>query len=61
MSLNITVLGVGGCGCNSINRIIENKLFDEFKNIEFCCANTDFQALSCSIANKKIRLGEKNY
>ena len=59
MSLNITVLGVGGCGCNCLNRILSSKLFDEFKNIEFCNANTDFQALSCSLASKKIRLGEK--
>lgn len=59
MSLTITVLGVGGCGCNCINRILESKVFDEFKNIEFCIADTDSQALSCSLANTKICLGKK--
>ena len=59
MSLNITVLGVGGGGCNSISRILESKIFDEFKNIEFCSADTDFKALSSSLAKTKIRLGEK--
>ncbi len=59
MSLNITVFGVGGCGCNCINRIFENKIFYEFKNIEFYNTDTDFQALSSALAGKKIRLGEK--
>lgn len=59
MSLNITVLGVGGCGCNCIERILESKSFDEIKNIEFCVADTDFQRLSCSLAKTKVRLGKK--
>ena len=59
MSLNITVLGVGGGSCNCINRIVESKIFDEFKNIEFCIADTDSQALSSSLAKTKIRLGNK--
>ena len=29
------------------------------KNIEFCNADTDYHALSCALASKKIRLGNK--
>ncbi len=49
----IKVLGLGGGGCNAINRMIELGM----ENIEFIAANTDHQALKNSLANVKIQLG----
>src|SRR5258708_28462382 len=42
----IKVIGVGGGGCNAVNRMIRAKL----EGVEFITANTDLQAL-------KIRVG----
>ncbi len=50
----IKVIGVGGGGCNAINRMISSKL----RNVEFIVANTDAQVLQNSKADKKIQLGE---
>lgn len=49
----IKVIGVGGGGCNAINRMITSNL----QNIEFIASNTDLQALSLSSAATKIALG----
>ena len=57
MSLNITVLGVGGGGCNCINRILESKIFVEFKNIEFCIADT----VTLLTENYEIRYRHRRY
>jgi cell division protein FtsZ len=51
----LKVLGLGGGGCNAINRMIELGL----KNIEFIAANTDHQALERCLATKKVHLGPK--
>lgn len=51
----IKVFGVGGGGCNAVNRMVEKKL----KGIEFIAANTDSQALQKSRAPVRIQLGEK--
>lgn len=51
----IKVIGVGGGGGNAINRMIEAEL----KGVEFISINTDEQALSNSLADKKIQIGEK--
>ncbi len=51
----ITVLGVGGGGCNSINRMISAGI----KGVEFVAINTDKQALRSCKATKKIVIGEK--
>ena len=37
----ISVIGVGGAGCNAVNTMINSKV----KNINFLVANTDCQAL----------------
>lgn len=50
----IKVIGVGGCGCNAINTMIESEL----EGVEFLIANTDAQALVASKASIKIQLGE---
>ncbi len=49
----IRVMGVGGAGCNAVDRMIEAGL----QGVEFVGANTDRQALSRSTAPKKIQLG----
>ena len=49
----ITVLGVGGAGGNAVNNMIASKL----EGVEFIVANTDAQALSQSLAARKIQIG----
>lgn len=49
----LKVLGLGGGGCNAINRMIELGL----SGVEFLAANTDYQALQTSLADQKIQLG----
>lgn len=51
----LKVLGLGGGGCNAINRMIELGL----EGIEFIAANTDHQALKSCLAPVKIQLGQK--
>lgn len=51
----IKVIGLGGGGCNAINRMIELGL----SGIEFIAANTDRQALQASLAPIKVQLGPK--
>ncbi len=49
----LKVLGLGGGGCNAVNRMIELGL----NGVEFIAANTDHQALRNSQAPVKIQLG----
>ena len=49
----IKVIGVGGGGCNSVNRMIDVGL----TGVEFIAANTDAQALLGSQAPVKLQLG----
>lgn len=51
----IKVIGVGGGGCNAVNRMINYN----FKGPEFCAINTDQQALRTSQAETRIQIGEK--
>jgi cell division protein FtsZ len=51
----IKVIGVGGGGCNAVNRMIRAKL----EGVEFITANTDLQALKLSQAPTKLQLGAK--
>ena len=51
----IKVIGIGGGGCNAVNRMIETGL----KGINFMAINTDKQALAESIAETKLQIGEK--
>ena len=48
----IKVIGVGGCGGNTINYMMSKEL----ESVEFICANTDMQALSSSKATR-LQLG----
>lgn len=49
----LKVVGLGGGGCNAINRMIELGL----SGVDYIAANTDAQALKCSLASTKIQLG----
>jgi cell division protein FtsZ len=49
------VVGVGGGGCNAVNRMIEEGL----SGIEFISVNTDAQALLQSRAPMRVRIGDK--
>ena len=51
----IKVIGVGGGGCNAVNRMIEEGL----SGIEFIAVNTDAQALLLSKASMRVRIGDK--
>ena len=52
----IKVIGVGGGGNNTVNRMIEHGVH----GIEFIAVNTDAQALNLSKAEVKIQIGEKS-
>jgi cell division protein FtsZ len=49
----LKVLGLGGGGCNAINRMIELGI----SGVDFLAANTDYQALQTSLAGQTIQLG----
>ncbi len=49
----ITVIGVGGGGCNAVNRMYTEGIRD----VDFLVVNTDSQALSASPVDRKIQLG----
>ena len=51
----ITVIGVGGAGCNAVNNMIEAHL----EGVEFLVANTDAQSLANSLTDRKVQLGAK--
>ena len=51
----IKVVGVGGAGCNAINRMIAEGI----QGIEFVAVNTDSQALLQSSAQTRVRIGDK--
>ena len=50
----IKVIGVGGGGNNTVNRMVEHGV----QGIEFIAVNTDAQALNLSKAEVKIQIGE---
>lgn len=49
----ITVFGVGGAGGNAVNNMIRSSL----EGVEFVVANSDAQALSSNLAERKLQLG----
>jgi cell division protein FtsZ len=51
----IKVVGVGGGGCNAINRMMDA----EINGITFYAVNTDKQALDRTKATRKVQIGEK--
>ncbi|MDZ4842133.1 MAG: cell division protein FtsZ [Hyphomicrobium aestuarii] len=53
MRPRLTVMGIGGAGCNAINNMIASGL----TGVDFIVANTDAQALSSSSAERRVQLG----
>ncbi|QQE80712.1 cell division protein FtsZ [Alicyclobacillus sp. SO9] len=51
----IKVVGVGGGGCNAVNRMIESGI----EGVDFIVVNTDAQALQLSKAQTHLQIGEK--
>lgn len=52
----LKVIGLGGGGCNAVNRMIEHGL----RGVDFICANTDRQALQSSRAKNTMLLGQQS-
>ncbi|MEO8541751.1 MAG: cell division protein FtsZ, partial [bacterium] len=52
---DIKVIGVGGGGCNAVNRMVRAKI----PGVSFVACNTDSQALMVSEAATRLRIGEK--
>lgn len=53
---NIKVVGIGGAGCNAINRMIEEGI----SNVEFIAVNTDSQVLKNSLAKTTMQIGARS-
>ena len=53
--VKIKVIGVGGGGGNAVNHMIRCGV----KGVEFIAVNTDAQALSKSLASRRIQIGSK--
>ena len=51
----IKVIGIGGGGCNAVDRMIESSV----QGIEFISINTDNQALQRTKSSNRIQIGEK--
>ena len=51
----IKVIGVGGGGCNAVDRMVESGM----RGVEFICINTDLQPLQTSPAEVKLQIGKK--
>jgi cell division protein FtsZ len=51
----IKAIGIGGGGCNAINRMVKQGV----TGVDFIAMNTDAQALALSEAPTRIQLGEK--
>ena len=54
-SEKIKIVGVGGCGNNTVNNLIDFNL----KGVQFIAVNTDFKSLETSKAPTKLFIGEK--
>lgn len=52
---SLKVLGIGGAGCNAVNRMIE----DNVSGVDFIAINTDVQVLKKSLAKTRIPIGSK--
>lgn len=53
--LLITVVGIGGCGCNTVNMLYENNLSS---SVNLIAINTDLAALNSLHVENKILIGE---
>jgi cell division protein FtsZ len=54
LAARIKVVGVGGAGCNAVNRMIDAGL----RGVDFVAMNTDTQALETSKSSVKLQIGK---
>lgn len=54
LGASIKIIGVGGCGGNAVDNMIERGIV----GVEFIACNTDAQALTSSLASHKIQIGK---
>ncbi len=54
-SVRLMVLGVGGCGCNAITRMIR----DQIKGVEYVAVNTDHQDFKGCLATEQVLIGSR--
>ncbi|HPF32747.1 MAG TPA: cell division protein FtsZ [Candidatus Sabulitectum sp.] len=54
-SVRLMVLGVGGCGCNAITRMIR----DQIKGVEYVAVNTDHQDFKSCLATEQVLIGSR--
>ncbi|GIU46201.1 cell division protein FtsZ [Shewanella sairae] len=52
----ITVFGVGGCGCNTINQLSQSAVAD---NVQLVAVNTDAQSLTLSQCSTRLQIGQQ--
>lgn len=50
----ITVVGIGGGGCNAVNNMIQGRL----EGVDFMVCNTDAQSLESNACENRLQLGE---
>lgn len=55
LGARIKVIGVGGCGCNAVNNMINVGL----RGVDFLACNTDSQTLRSSMTMQRVQLGTK--
>jgi len=55
LGARIKVIGVGGCGCNAVNNMINVGL----RGVDFLACNTDIQTLKSSMSLERVQLGVK--
>lgn len=53
--VRLKVVGVGGCGCNAINRMIRQRI----GGVEFVAINTDAQALNDCLSENRLQIGQR--
>lgn len=54
-SIRVMVIGVGGCGCNAISRMIR----DQIKGVEYVAVNTDHQDFKGCLATEQLLIGSR--
>lgn len=56
----ITIIGVGGCGSNTLGHLIRLGIYNDVKNVRLVVSNTDKAHLDKNPARFKIELGTKS-
>jgi len=52
-SARIKVIGIGGAGCNALNKMIAS----DIEGVEYIAINTDTQALATCMARERVQIG----